>query len=34
MERAGVITHQRGELELTDEAEELDSYIDIVIESN
>ncbi|MYL17488.1 hypothetical protein GLW36_12650 [Halorubrum terrestre] len=30
MERAGVITHQRGELELTDEAEELDIYMDIV----
>jgi len=30
MERAGVITHDRGELELTDAAESLDIYMDIV----
>ncbi|AZQ16203.1 hypothetical protein DOS48_14580 (plasmid) [Halorubrum sp. PV6] len=34
LERAGVITHQRGELELTDEAEELDIYMDIVPRSS
>ena len=30
LERAGVISHERGELELTNEAEELDVYMDIV----
>ena len=30
MERAGVITHERGKLELTDAAESLDIYMDVV----
>jgi len=30
LERAGVITHERGDLELTSEAEELDVYMDVV----
>lgn len=30
LKRAGVISHERGELELTNEAEELDVYMDIV----
>ena len=34
MERAGVITHDRGELELTDAAESLDIYMDIVPENS
>ena len=34
MERAGVITHERGELELTAAAESLDIYMDVVPEDS
>ena len=30
LERAGIVTHERGHIELTSEAEELDVYMDVV----